>query len=167
MLSPGNAAWRASETAAEMVLDRAPTSKELFLTFWEWLAVELIAGSGGVTSLISDGLVFFVRLARLGRSFTTAERFLGGITYKGNVQKWEHKTIRKNLEIYRVMAKINKAHSYRQCWQLYCLLLSGEKPIAWEGPRLRREYKIWKYSKGISCKPLQVWMLYIRELKRS
>lgn len=98
-----------------MVLDRAPTSKELFLTFLEWLAVELIAGSGGVTSLISDGLVFFVRLARLGRSFTTAERFLGGITYKGNVPKWEHKTIRKNLEIYRVMAKINKAHSYRQC----------------------------------------------------
>ena len=70
-----------------MVLDRAPTSKELFLTFWEWLAVELIAGSGGVTSLISDGLVFFVRLARLGRSFTMAEQRTKGMYKNGSIRQ--------------------------------------------------------------------------------
>ena len=89
-LSPESAAWRASVTAAEMVRDKTSTSKELavceaWVSFGVWLVVALTAGGG--TSRISDGLVFFDLLARLGRSCTTAERFLGGITYKWNSQK--------------------------------------------------------------------------------
>lgn len=72
-----------------MVLDKTPTSKELCLSCWEGRQVEMTAR--GVASVISDGPVFFGFLARVGRaaaqSFTAAARFLGGITYKGNLQK--------------------------------------------------------------------------------
>jgi hypothetical protein len=110
------------------VLDRAPTSKELFLSFWEWLAVEITAGGG--TSLSSDGLVFFVLLARLGRSFTTAERFSRRHNLQREFTKWEHKTTIKITEIYSVWQKIIKhiATDISDNSIVYCCL--EKKPIA-------------------------------------